>query len=89
MIVWEEENNKFFGLDFSTLKGKWKDFNFDIRYDYDGNSRFKPIDCTIWLTIYLKNSKIKSTFSKDIEVLKQRSNNFLKELQKQFNNAKF
>lgn len=88
MITWQEENKVFFGLDYSTLTGNWNDFNFDIRYDSDGLEKEKPINCTMWLTIYFGNKPIKSSFSKDIEVLKRRANNFLTDLQKQFNNVK-
>ena len=88
MITWQEENKVFFGLDYSTLTGNWNDFNFDIRYDYEGNYKEKPIYCGLWLTIYFENKPIKSVFSKDIEVLKRRANNFLTDLQQQFNNLK-
>lgn len=88
MITWQEENKVFFGLDYSTLKGSWNDFNFDIRYDYDGNYKEKPIDCGLWLTIYFKNKPLKSSCSKDIQFLKKIAEKFLTDLQQQFNSVK-
>jgi hypothetical protein len=62
MIEWTEQNN-LYGLDYSTKKGTYKDFTFDIRYDYCGDSKIKP-NCGCCLVIYFKNAKIDSTFGK-------------------------
>lgn len=83
-IAWEEENNKYYGLDYSYLKGKWNDFTFDIRYDYEGDSTVKPLNCGMWLTIYFRKNRLQSTFSRDLNQLKNISVNFLKEIQQQF-----
>ena len=40
-IVWTEQN-EFFGLDYSSKKGIFHDYEFDIRYDYEGNPKIKP-----------------------------------------------
>lgn len=57
LINWIEQD-KFFGLDFSTKKGKFKDYEFDIRYDYDGKPNIKPENCGLCLVIYKNRSKV-------------------------------
>ena len=57
-IKWIEQNN-LFGLDYSTKLGTYKDFTFDIRYDYDGNPSEKP-ECGLWLTVYFCGAKVMS-----------------------------
>lgn len=57
-IKWIEQNN-LFGLDYSTKLGTYKDFTFDIRYDYDGKPNEKP-ECGLWLTVYFCGAKVMS-----------------------------
>ena len=56
-IQWTD-SDKFYGLDYSTRLGKYKDFTFDIRYDYCGDSKVKPEKCGMTLCIYYKGAKI-------------------------------
>lgn len=75
-IDWIEQN-KLFGLDYSSKKGTYKDFTFDIRYDYDGDSNIKP-NCGCVLVIYFKNAKISHRFG-NIESLSQFAQDYLEE----------
>lgn len=59
IIEWVDYH-KFYGLDYSTKLGKFKDYTFDIRYDYCGDSKVKPEKCGLALTIYFKNKQIES-----------------------------
>jgi hypothetical protein len=57
-IQWTD-SDKFYGLDYSTRLGKFKDFTFDIRYDCDQiNSKVKPEKCGMVLCIYFKGARI-------------------------------
>ena len=73
-IKWVEQSD-FFGLDYSTKKGTYKDFTFDIRYDSDGSRTTKP-NCGCCLIIYFKNAKIDSVFG-GIGRLTNYSNSYL------------
>jgi hypothetical protein len=48
-IIWTEQSN-FFGLDYSSKKGVFHDYEFDIRYDYEGDPKVKPENCGLYLT---------------------------------------
>jgi hypothetical protein len=75
-IDWIEQD-KLFGLDYSSKKGTYKDFTFDIRYDYCGDSKIKP-DCGCCLLIYFKNVRIENKFG-NIKSLTNYSEEYLKE----------
>jgi len=75
-IVWTEQDEKF-GLDYSSKKGKFHDYEFDIRYDYDGDSKVKPENCRLYLTISKNKSKIASKFGYTIEALVKYSEHYL------------
>lgn len=57
IIEWVDYD-KFYGLDYSTKLGKFKDYTFDIRYDYCGDSKVKPEKCGLALTIFFKGKRI-------------------------------
>jgi len=59
IIEWVE-HDKFYGLDYSTKLGKFKNYTFDIRYDYCGDSKVKPEKCGLSLTVYFKGKQIES-----------------------------
>lgn len=88
-IAWSEENIKTFGLDYSTLKGNFEMFDFDIRYDYDGKANEKPINCNLYLNIIFKNKIIARKSSTSIDDLKNYCIDFMQTLQGVFLNAKF
>lgn len=48
---------EFFGLNYSTRISHWKDFTFDIRYDYDGDPSKKP-ECGLCLCIYFRGKRV-------------------------------
>lgn len=75
-IIWTEQNN-FFGIDYSSKKGKFHDYDFDIRYDYDGQPKVKPENCGLYLTIFKNNSKIASKFGYTKEALVKFSEHYL------------
>ena len=75
-IDWVEQNS-FYGLDHSSKKGKWHDYVFDIRYDYDGDPRIKPENCGLCLTIHKNGAKVDSKFGSTIEQLVKFSENYL------------
>lgn len=56
-IIWTEQN-KSFGLDYSSKKGKFHDYDFDIRYDYDGDPKIKPENCILFLCISKAKKKL-------------------------------
>jgi hypothetical protein len=57
IIQWADYDT-FYGLDYSTRLGKYKDYTFDIRYDYDGDIKIKPENCGMCLCIYFKRARI-------------------------------
>lgn len=67
-IIWTEQND-FFGIDYSSKKGKFHDYDFDIRYDYDGDPKAKPENCGLSLTILKNNSKVGFRFGFTKEAL--------------------
>ena len=75
-IDWIEQSS-FFGLDYSSKKGKFHDYDFDIRYDYDCDPRIKPENCGLYLTISKNKSKIASKFGYTIEALVKYSEHYL------------
>jgi hypothetical protein len=82
-IVWTEQN-EFFGLDYSSKKGIFHDYEFDIRYDYEGNPKIKPYYCGIFLTIFKNNSKVGSKYGHSIETLVRYSEIYLENEKQKF-----
>lgn len=82
-IIWTEQN-ELFGLDYSTKKGKFHDYEFDIRYDYDGDPKIKPENCGLHLTVFKNNNRVAFKFAFTIEALVKFSENYLLEEQKKF-----
>jgi hypothetical protein len=74
LISWTEQDKKF-GLDYSTKLGTYKDFEFDIRYDYDGDENVRPSG-GLCLVIYFKKKRIEGCFG-GIRSLTKYSEDFL------------
>jgi hypothetical protein len=75
-IIWTEQSN-FFGLDYSSKKGVFHDYEFDIRYDYEGDPKVKPENCGLYLTIQMALSccrKNKTNFKLKTNVRKYKTN---------------
>lgn len=87
-IEWREQNTKF-GLDYSTKTGKWEDYRFDIRYDYDGNPDEKPKKCILSLTIMKKGKIIERKQSYLIEDLVGFSEIYMLDEQRKFLKGNF
>ena len=85
LIIWTEQNENF-GLDYSSKKGKFYDYEFDIRYDYDGDPKIKPEDCGLHLTVFKNNNKVDSKFGFTIESLVKFSENYLLKEKEKFLN---
>lgn len=75
-IIWTEQSS-LFGLDYSSKKGKFHDYDFDIRYDYDGDPKIKPENCGLNLTIFKRKCRILSRFGSTIEELVKFSEYYL------------
>lgn len=84
-IAWVEQSS-FYGLDYSSKKGKFHDYDFDIRYDYDGDPRIKPENCGLCLTVYKNNGRVASKFGSTIEQLVKFSENYLLKEKEKFLN---
>lgn len=82
-IVWVEQSS-FFGLDHSTKKGKFHDYEFDIRYDYDGDPKIKPEDCGLVLWIFKANKRIGSTFGRSVKSLTTNAEMYLERERQKF-----
>ena len=82
-IIWTEQN-ELFGIDYSSKKGIFHDYEFDIRYDYDGECKVKPENCGLYLTVFKNKNKVTSKFGFTIEALVKFSENYLLEEQKKF-----
>ena len=82
-IVWKEQDEKF-GLDYSSKKGKFHDYEFDIRYDYDGDPRIKPENCTLFLCVFKANTRIGSTFGVSIKALTTNAEMYLERERQKF-----
>ena len=82
-IAWVEQSI-FFGLDYSSKKGKFHDYEFDIRYDYDGDPKIEPEKCGLHLTVYKNNGKVASKFGFTIEELVKFSETYLLKEQEKF-----
>lgn len=80
-IDWVEQN-KLFGLGYSSKKGTYKDFTFDIRYDYDDDLKTKP-NCGCVLEIYFKNARIAQHFG-NMKSLSKFSQDYLEETLKKY-----
>ncbi|MES2287524.1 MAG: hypothetical protein V4547_17650 [Bacteroidota bacterium] len=81
LIIWTEQD-KFYGLDYSTKKGEYKDFTFDIRYDYCGDATTRP-KCGCCLLIYFKNKRIESKMG-DIDLLTVIAEKYLDKFLKEY-----
>ena len=88
-IIWSEENTKNYGLDYSTLKGEFEFFKFDIRYDYDGKPTEKPTGCNLDCNIYFNGKRIANKRSPDINHLKNYCRDYMQTIQGVFSTAKF
>ena len=67
-IVWKHYT-QFHGLDYPRVVGEYKDYKFDIRYDYSGIQNQEPIGCGLWLTMYKNGNKIGVAKSSNIQYL--------------------
>jgi hypothetical protein len=77
MINWTEQN-KLYGLNYSSKTGLYKDFVFDIRYDYDGDKpKVKPEDCGCCLSISFNSIYIEKTKFGDIDSLTKEAEKYL------------
>lgn len=84
-IDWIEQSS-FFGINHSSKKGKFHDYEFDIRYDYDGDPRIKPENCEVFLTVYKNKGKVASKFGSTIESLVKFSEHYLLKEKEKFLN---
>ncbi len=84
MIDWKEQN-EFYGLDYSSKTGVYKDFTFEIRYDYDGDPKSKP-DCGCCLHIYFKNHYIEDTKFGDMDFLTKQAEVYLENFLSTYSN---
>jgi hypothetical protein len=82
-IIWIEQDN-LFGLNHSSKQGLFHDYNFDIRYDYDGDPKIKPNDCGLNLTIIKSGVKVESKLGKTIKSLVKYSELFLEKEKEKF-----
>lgn len=82
-LIWTEQN-ELFGLDYSSKKGKFNDYEFDIRYDYDGDPKLKPEDCGLHLTIFKNKNKVDSVIGFTIESLTKYSEHYLEKEKEKF-----
>jgi hypothetical protein len=86
MINWTEQN-KFYGLNYSSKTGLYKDFVFDIRYDYDGGERnIKPEKCECCLTISFNRVYIEKTKFGDIDSLTKEADEYLEKFLSTYSN---
>ncbi len=67
LINWTEQNT-LFGLDYSTKVGKYKDFKFDIRYDYDGDPKHNP-NCGLFMIVYFQGVRLREYWAGTISHL--------------------
>ncbi len=79
-ITWTGQD-KYFGLNYSTKRGKFLDFEFDIRYDCDlKDSTVNPSeDVGLWITIHFMNKKIDGTHGRTVNALVQYSERYIDE----------
>jgi hypothetical protein len=84
-IIWTEQN-KLFGLDYPTMKGKFHDYVFDIRFDYDGDPNLEPENCGYLLTISKNGIKLESKLGSSIVQLLRYCKNYLQEEKAKFKN---
>jgi hypothetical protein len=82
-IIWTEQN-ELFGLDYSSKKGKFHDYEFDIRYDYDGDPKIKPENCRLFLIIFKANTRIGSAFGISIKALTTNAEMYLERERQKF-----
>ncbi len=76
LISWTEQNT-LFGLDYSTKVGKYKDFKFDIRYDYDGDPKNNP-NCGIFMLVYFNGVRLREYWSGRISDLTESAEEYLR-----------
>ncbi len=87
-IEWAQQNINF-GLDYSTKTGKWEDYHFDIRYDYDGDPKEKPQNSGLHLFITKNGKVIHKKFSHKIENLVAEIILYMRDEQRKFSKAVF
>jgi hypothetical protein len=87
-IEWKSQDQKF-GLDYSTKTGKWEDYRFDIRYDYDGDPLIKPENCILNLTIFKGSAILHRASSYKVDLLIFESNLYMQDEQRKFLKANF
>ena len=87
-IEWRQQNVHF-GLNYSTKTGKWEDWKFDIRYDYDGDPFKEPSGCILNLTIYKNNNPVHKAQSYKIENLVFECELYMRDEQRKFLKANF
>ena len=73
------QQEKYFGLDFSTAKATVGDYHFDIRYDADlRDSSIRPDNCALSVSVKYRDKHI-ATFSGDtVDQLKNFSETYLR-----------
>lgn len=75
-LNWKDQ--ELYGLDYSTSYAKYKDLEFDIRYDCDTkDANVKPNKCGVWLTISIMNAKVTSYPLSSVMKAKQSAQSFL------------
>jgi len=87
-IEWKSQDQKF-GLDYSTQTGKWEDYRFDIRYDYDGDPLIKPENCMLNLTLFKGSAILHRAYANNIDRLVLEVNLYMQDEQRKFLNANF
>lgn len=82
-IDWKEQD-KLFGLDYPTMIGKFYDYTFDIRYDYDGDPNIEPENCGFSLVISKNGVKLESKLGSSIVQLIRYCKNYLQKEKEKF-----
>lgn len=78
LIDWIFEQDKLYGIDYSSKLGKFGDFKFDIRYDYCGEPTKKPsYGCGLNLTVSFCAKNIKSFSGSSVDILVKESELFI------------
>ena len=72
-IKWQEQQDKFFGLDYSTKRGDFYDYHFDIRYDCDMRNPEIVPNCGLTMTITKGRISLKTIFGNSVEDLTERA----------------
>ena len=86
-IAWTEQARKLFGLNHSTVQGKFYDYTFDIRYDYDGDANIEPENCGLCLIIFKNRIKLETKLADSIPTLMRYCENYLQKEKEMFDKA--